>query len=334
MDHLADSVRGHLPFGFGFDLMEHVDRRVELIARKVIRWMWEEMKENAKAASNTGGGASLVARQLSAYIKQHGNVKVHLVGHSAGAIFHAALLNRLVAEEIDVASMAFLAPAITVDGFVGDVLPHLGGKVRSFANFNLSDRRELDDVCGAGGLNIYHKSILYLVSRAFEGDHADRDVPILGMQKFLRNVVDRSGNTLEKAIELGNGSVIVSRSDTPAKSRSDASNHGGFAGDGPTMTSVLMRVLGLESPTGTASYRRNAALTADGAPMVAARRPAPPMAGVNAAGDGPLVETGETPAESPAAPAQVGVRIEVASSPKTQSPVLDILESRGWKRAS
>lgn len=342
MDHLVDAVKGRLPFGFGFDLVEHVDRRVELTARKLIRWMWDEMKENARAASQpfdgadetNAPGASLTVKRLGEYIARHGadNVAVHLVGHSAGSVFHAAMLRRLADAGIDVASMSFLAPAIRVDEFARDVLPHLGHGVRSFATFNLSDERELDDVCGAGGLNIYHKSILYLVSRAFEGDRADIDVPILGMQRFSRT--DIGGRTLEKAILEGNGAVVVSRSDAPADSRSDASSHGGFAGDGPTMTSVLMRVLGLSAPTGTTSYRPNAALTHDGAPMVAARRPAATMAAARSPGHSPLVDTAETPAERPEAPAQDGVSIEVASSPESGCPVLDILVTRGWEPVS
>ena len=50
-----------------------------------------------------------------------------MVGHSAGAIFHAALLQRLVEVGVPVASMALLAPALRVDEFERLVLPQLGG---------------------------------------------------------------------------------------------------------------------------------------------------------------------------------------------------------------
>jgi hypothetical protein len=180
LDHLADTVKGRLPFGLGFDFSEQADRAVELVARASFRWMWDEMKENARAASGPINdqraiawpltsssaqtamaampGASLTVLRLAEYIRQHPDqtIRVHLVGHSAGAIFHAALLQRLVDAAIPVASMALLAPAIRVNEFARDILPHLGvGQVDRFTTFNLSDRRELDDVCGAGGIDVY-----------------------------------------------------------------------------------------------------------------------------------------------------------------------------------
>jgi hypothetical protein len=149
MDQLADAVRGRLPFGLGFDFMEAADRAVELLARQTFRWMWDEMKENARAASKQIGnqgdvawpptpatqkameqmpGASLTVLRLAEYVRQHPDeqVQVHLVGHSAGAIFHAALLQRLVEAGLPVASMALLASALRVDEFERLVLPQLG----------------------------------------------------------------------------------------------------------------------------------------------------------------------------------------------------------------
>jgi len=59
-------------------------------------------------------------------------------------------------------------------------------KIKRFALFTLDDQTEQDDDCAA----IYHKSLLYLVSNAFENAvrvpvfHPDGE-PILGMQKFI-----------------------------------------------------------------------------------------------------------------------------------------------------
>jgi hypothetical protein len=361
LDQLADSIRGRLPFGLGFDVLEQVDRLVELVARKSFRWMWDEMKENARAASepirDPGSvtwsptspeaetammempGASLTVLRLRDYLRQQGpnNVAVHLVGHSAGAIFQAALLQRLADAAVPVASLALLAPAIRVDEFTLDVLPHLGPQnlVRSFTNFDLSDERELDDVCQAGGFDIYHKSLLYLVSRALEGPAPDSEVPLLGMQKFFGLALDgRPGLTLAQAISNRGGVSIFSRSIDPADSRSDARSHGEFASDRLTMTSVVMRALGLTSPRPENDYRPNAALTdADPSPAMGSRQPAPVMAEVHSPGERPLVETAETPSK-PMAPAQPGIRFEVAAAPRSGSPVLDILLARGWRQTN
>ncbi len=295
LNELAKLTKGKLPFGFNlFEIIdrggkEGIDRGVELAARKSIRWMWDEMKENARLASdpieNPGavswppasaeaeakmmvmGGASLTVLRLRDYVQRHGpgKVAVHLVGHSAGAIFHAKLLPLLKDAGVSVASLTLLAPALRVDKFVSEVLPHLGsnGLVRSFATFNLSDERELDDACRAGDRDIYHKSLLYLVSRALEGPTGDTDVPLLGMQKFFGRPLEKKHPelTLEQAIRNRGGASIVSRSLAPDNSRCDASSHGGFASDRLTMTSVVMRALGLTSPRPENDYRPNTELT-------------------------------------------------------------------------
>lgn len=374
LNQLADSTRELRPFGFdvrklffeqvdrGVDvLLEGVDRGVELIARRSFRGIWKEMKENARAASDpiedsgkvswsptspeaemammAMPGASLTVLRLRDYVRQHGpdKVAVHLVGHSAGAIFQAALLQRLADAGVSVASLALLAPAIRVDEFARDVLPHLGpqGLVRSFATFALSDARELDDVCRAGSVDIYHKSLLYLVSRALEGSAADSEDPLLGMEKFFERPLDgQPGLTLAQAIRNRGGASIFSRSVAPDDSRSDALSHGGFASDRLTMTSVVMRALGLAIPRPENDYRPNAALTdADRAPVMGRRQPAPVMAEVHPPGERPRVQTAETPSERPVAPEQPGIGIEVAAAPHSGSPVLDILLARGWRPA-
>ena len=361
MDQLADTVKGRLPFGLGFDLVEQVDRLVERFARTSFRWMWDEMKENARAASapipdrsavawppaTSAGtaammampGASLTVLRLRDYLDRHGpdNVVIHLVGHSAGAVFHAALLQRLAEADIPVASLALLAPALRVDEFARDVLPHLGtgGLVRSFATFDLSDQRELDDVCGAGGVNVYHKSLLYLVARALEGPVPGGEVPLLGMQKFFaRPLRGEAGPTLLQAIRDRAGASVFSRSVTPDDSRSDATSHGGFAGDRLTMTSVAMRALGLATPRPENDYRPNAALRdGDRAPAIGRAQPAPVMAEVHRPGEQPLVETSEPQTRRPTAPNQPGIPIEVAVAPRSGSPMLDVLLAHGWLEA-
>jgi hypothetical protein len=275
MDHLVDNTRGKLPAGgLRFDLVEQFDRLVERFARSHVRWMWDEMKENARAASEPIGhdvtiewppttdkvrdgmasvpGGSLTVLRLAEYIQQEGpdNVAVHLVGHSAGSIFLAGLLQRLVEAGIKISSMALLAPAIRVDEFRRDILAHAGsGKaIASCAVFALSDQRELDDTCGAGGVTTYSKSLLYLVSRALERADANggAETPLAGMEKFFDRPV--SGGTLRQVIDAVQGAAIFAASEADPRSRTDARSHGGFDDDSPTMTSVAMRATWARSP--------------------------------------------------------------------------------------
>jgi hypothetical protein len=400
MDQLVDVIKGRRPpAGIGFDLVEQFDRLVERFARTSFRWMWDEMKENARAASAQIGnraaiawpptssaaldamadmpGGSLTISRLDAYAKKHaGEVAIHLAGHSAGSIFHAALLQRLVEARLKVASMAMLAPAIRADEFARDILPHLGagGAVERFSTFALSDRRELDDVCGAGRINIYQKSLLYLVSRALEravqGEAGE--VPLLGMERFFDRQLPGAAVTLRQAITGRGGVAVFSRSAAPADCRTDATSHGGFSGDPQTMTSVVMRALRLSEPRPENDYQTNAALRDTGpeapvaaerpaaAPVAAApaprrpaarsRRPAgrrPAAAGRPAAdrplhvpsevhepGAVPLVETAEPQVERPSAPDQAGLGVEVAVAPRTGSPTLDVLLDSGYEVVS
>jgi hypothetical protein len=368
LNQLVDLVRTKLPFGgIGFDIAEQFDRLVEKTARVSIRQIWDEMKENARKASDpikgagvkwppNGAtdamaklpGASLTVSRLANYVnKDHPGTLVHLVGHSAGSIFHAALLQRLVQENIPVATLNLLAPAIRVDEFRRDMLPHLGAgkKVARTGVFALSDRRELDDVCGAGGVNVYQKSLLYLVSRALERlpGKDQFEVDLLGMERFfdakLRNELTGAG-----------GDLVVAPSEIPAASRSDSLTHGGFDDDSPTMTSVVLRILGKTKVDPVNVYRAHTALAdtkaaaapapegiAAAAPRGRARKatPLPRAVATAAPGETPVVQTAAAPEGRPKPPEQkYEVVLEVASAPRTGSPIFDMLQATGWTPTS
>src|SRR5215204_1068482 len=314
--------------------------------------MWDEMKEKARAASEqiaAAGviawppigsaahdamagmpGASLFVTRLAAYIAEQGasTVRLHLVGHSAGAIFHAALLQRLVEAGIAVASVALLAPAIRVDEFVHDILPYLGsgGTVTRFATFAMNDSLERDDVCGAGDVDVYHKSLLYLVSRALERSTTGQggEVPLLGMEKFFdQPLTGGAGLTLREAITQAGGTAIFSRAAAPPDARSGATSHGGFDDDPLTMTSVVMRLLGVAVPERQHDYQAHTPLLESGPPepdtapvgavrsgveiddtRAAAAVVFTPSAAANPPGESPLVKTAQPQRGRPVAPAQ------------------------------
>jgi len=91
------------------------------------------------------------------------------------------------------------------------------------AIYNLRDKLELDDnVAGA-----YRKSLLYLVSNAFENV---KEKPILGMERFKKDIVF-SGK--KPTMIYSNGISGTTRS----------TSHGGFDNDTYTMNDILDRVL-------------------------------------------------------------------------------------------
>ncbi len=346
MDRLQDLISGRQPAGgIGFDLVEQFDRLVENVVRNFLRWTWDEMKQNARAASEPlpgaapitwppepadaaqwmqAPGASLTVTRLKQYVDQQGagNVCVHLVGHSAGSIFHAAMLQRLVEAGIKVDSIQFLAPGLRVDEFMRDIVSHLeaGKRVDRFAVFNLNGSRELQDVCPVNGQIIYHKSLLYLVSRAFDVLRVNGreifEVPLLGMELFFdRPLEGRNGQTLRQLIEQLGGQCVFAPSPAPSDGRSDARYHGGIQEDPPTMTSVVMRMLGVSEPSAEYEYQTNAPLRdTEGIPQVE-EPPAP------------------APAPAPAPTTPQAVSVEVAVAPRSGSPIMDVLKGEGWSAA-
>ncbi|MCU1531640.1 MAG: hypothetical protein JWO49_1211 [Arthrobacter sp.] len=307
VNQLQDAIGNKVPFGnLGFDLVEQADRLVEKIARSRLGWIWSEMKENAAAAAeefpghlvwppSAGAGAadlpgcSLFADRLRVYAEAaDGELEVHLVGHSAGSIFTAHLLNCLVARDIPVASISWLAPAIRLDDFEALVVPHLGsGRVGRFVSFGLSESLELDDVVSAGRVHLYQKSILYLVSRALERTHAsgESETPLLGMQRH----VERSG--LTQSLRDVEADFIWAPSETAPASRCSATSHSGISADTATLTSVMLRILRLPEPTPDITFRPymslNVPATASGAASGVR------TVNVRPAGDSPVSETGQ-----------------------------------------
>jgi hypothetical protein len=360
VDHLVDTLSLRQPAGgIGLDLVENFDRLVEGVARARLAWIWDEMKQNADLASTPPDsavawplapgaigqaavqpGASLTVGRLASYVAEHGGaVRVHLVGHSAGSIFLSPMLDRLADAGVPVASLGLLAPAIRVDRFAAGILRHLGDTVGRFTTFALTDQRELDDVCGAQGVDIYHKSILYLVSRALErpGPGDQGEVRLLGMEKFFDRPLGAGAGTLRQEIERRGGLCVFTRPGGEPDRRSNATSHGGFDDDPETMTSVLMRALDLADPELVEGYEANMPLraTVPEAPTAAAvpgdgRRLMQPAA-AHPPGETPLVETAPPQTERPRAPEADGGVVEVAAAPRTGSPVLDVLQREGWR---
>lgn len=267
MGALADLLGVQEPVGgIQFDREEQWDRRVERVSRFLFSGLWGEMKENGRGTSAAGSlrdprGATLVARHLRAYSDRHGaaNVRIHLVGHSAGTIVLAAILDRLVLEGLRVDSLALMGGALRADDFaagssrpypVRSVLGHLhSGALRRLTTFNLSEQMEQDDKCPGGDMTFYYKSLLYLVARGLEKqpDPATGIVPLVGLERGLDMPVRGAPETLRVALAaLPDAEIVIAPGGTASDLRSDARGHADFDNDRATMTSVLLRALNVE----------------------------------------------------------------------------------------
>jgi hypothetical protein len=228
-DILKDQPR---PTGRFFDgVKSWWNERLEKLLAQPGTAIWSEMKQNADAISNTAesGGMKLYkACQLSPYFADLSKVRLHLVGHSAGAILHSHVVDRLGRQGWEFESVSFMAPAVRVDLFEKTVVPAIkNGKVKRFNQFHLSDDMEQKDPTCKPILG-YSRSLLYLVSQSLE--HG-RSTPILGLEKDFN---DKIGT-----MNLPNVATWAA----PGK-ESKSTTHGGFDDDQVTMASIIALMKG------------------------------------------------------------------------------------------
>jgi hypothetical protein len=259
---LTDAIARRRPEGFldsSKDFMlDRLDDALEPLARTIGgKSEWDEMKENAIAASQPGGGLALVADLLRDLTRRFPPLRVHLVAHSAGSILFGSLVERLTGTTgVDIETCTLWAPACTMAVYRNQYLPAIKSRrIKDAAVFTLSDKAERDDDCA----NIYHKSLLYLVSNAFEAGlqkapflKEREGEPILGMAKFISRLP-----AAQRAFEwvlAPNGNAAASLEASTAKS------HGGFDDDPATLSSTLGRIVGKGSIKNTKfSHHRSAA---------------------------------------------------------------------------
>ena len=186
--------------------------------------VWGEMKKNADAISSSDDAGGILLYEActnSPWIKDPRKVRLHLIGHSAGAIVHSAIIRRLGDRGWNFQTVNFMAPAVRVDTFLDQVVPAIrSGKVNRYNQFSLTDDIEQKDpTCEP--IFGYSRSLLYLVSQSFEKGQV---TPILGMERYAGGVL----NGLKNAA-LITAPGVDSRSTT----------HGGFDDDAITRDKII-----------------------------------------------------------------------------------------------
>jgi hypothetical protein len=199
-----------------------------------------------------------VARLLADLVEEDPSVEIHVAGHSAGSIFHAPLVQLLATGTgqkagagpmrgkpglgLKIATCTLWAPACTVELFRQTYEPVIKSRrIGRFTIFTLTDQAEQNDHCA----RIYNKSLLYLVSNAFE--EKDRipmfrgGWPILGMEKFVR-----ADALLHARLKKSPCEWVLAPNDEPVGSdrAARATSHGGFDDDRPTLQATLARITG------------------------------------------------------------------------------------------
>jgi hypothetical protein len=230
-------------------LTEAKDRTFEITVSRPGTAMWNKMKENARLAcerSDQRGAFQIMVssaltelRRLSAAERR--TWELHLVGHSAGSIFAAYAVEQIAQLGVAFKSVALMAPAVTIQLFRDRMLPLIQARrCPQPSLYILSDDGERDDDVGP-----YGKSLLYLVSNAFEGR---RDTPLLGMQRFVQQLPGQPApdaavrRLFEQPIE-GRNSLIIAGATLGPESECKSDSHGGFDNDEWTLNSILTRIM-------------------------------------------------------------------------------------------
>ena len=217
-------------------LSDWVDRLVEKVSRVPGRALWREMKAGAKRPFDTGNaGSETLTAFMDELLEAPHPKKIHIVGHSTGMILLTHLLKRLeqLAPDKWITSASLMAPAGTVDLFTDCLQPLLkapAGKFRisKMTMYNLTDKLEQDDEV----TKAYNKSLLYLVSKAFEEEIPEE---ILGMENYCQKVKRRVIPRL---------TVHYSKGPVPGARVTASETHGGFDNDPLTMNHIMSQVLG------------------------------------------------------------------------------------------
>ncbi|MYD78401.1 MAG: C1 family peptidase [Gammaproteobacteria bacterium] len=210
-----------------------IDPLIEKAVRPLGRAVWNEMKQGATSPFELKNAGSQTINAFLRAFTRHSTKKIHIVGHSTGAILHAALLKMLSRKKEPpfIHTCSLMAPACTIELFEEGYCPYLVDEstslqINKLVIYNLDDSLELGDRV----TRAYNKSLLYLVSNSFE---EKTGAPILGMQKFKQDVP----TTLPKL------KVEVSTGVENAGTKTASKTHGGFDNDPSTMNSILHTIL-------------------------------------------------------------------------------------------
>lgn len=246
-------------------LLDRLDDTLEPIARIATgKIEWDKMKGNGFAATQQAkGGARIAGAAIKEYydaLSDHdkASFEIHLVGHSAGSIFLAPLIQFLTVDcALTIETCTLWAPACTVDVFRQFYVPASGPakKIKRFSLFTLDDTTERADNCA----EIYHKSLLYLVSDAFESQiripliHPDGE-PLLGMEKFVSKPDSLSAGSSVAQWLQQNGCDWIKSPNQQAKGSADsagARHHGDFSTDEAVLLATIARIAGQGTADGS-----------------------------------------------------------------------------------
>jgi len=240
--HVRDRDHGFYP-----TVVEEVLR--EYYLADLGAWVWGSMKDKAGAMWACNEDALDDDRHVGTYFldvlhafRAERDLRVNLVGHSAGSI---VIANLLAAADrysgLTFGTIAFLAPAVT-SSVAAAQIARAPQKYGSFRQYTMSDEFERNDMLVPG---VYTRSLLYFISGVLEPDGVDK--PIAGMMRHAtqQKPFDRGSAREWADFILGPNRLALADSSVldPAAEegfRTTSTTHGGFDNDKKTQESLTV----------------------------------------------------------------------------------------------
>lgn len=227
--------------GFYLTVVEEVLR--EFYIGDIGSEIWDSMKSKATdmwdKSEDSENVAAYFMHSLTKKLNGTSNLKVNLVGHSAGsiAVLHGykSFFNHSHSHLIK--EIIFIAPACRFDLF-NEVMGAASPLKGRWSIFALSDEREKSDVMIPV---LYPQSLLYFVSSLLEGE--GDDVFILGMERFWKNQSGFENDPIIKGVKdlfssQSHGFAFAAALGEIQGRRTDGYHHGQIDDDLTTQESI------------------------------------------------------------------------------------------------
>lgn len=202
--------------------------------------MWEDNPASNSDLEKRPGYEFLV--RLNELMSNNPQLKLDVVGHSAGAVAISYLLKNINTPaygNIKIRNIALLAPAVTMDLFEEGVIKN-SQKFESLYIYTMKDELERRDTLVDKLSFLYPSSLLYFISGVLE-DEVDKS--LIGMHRFFKDHVPGSNSNVEdRCAEFINSSpktkLALSKTIGIEGLETESLDHGMFDNDSKTLKSL------------------------------------------------------------------------------------------------
>jgi hypothetical protein len=230
----------------------------EVYVANVGAWFWKQMKDKAAelwlpntttVPSNdlSQHAGTYLLRSLQKYGDAIGkDIRLDLVGHSAGSIVVAELLNVLKDyPRLKVRNVLYFAPAITSKLFNEKVIANRN-RFEAFRMFTMTDEYEKKDHLLR---YVYTRSLLYFISGCLENGGKESDEYVLGLERHMKDEHPYSNvpllENVRNFLNPQNTTCVMSvtAQGAPDGFQSGSQTHGGFDDAGEITLNSMMFML-------------------------------------------------------------------------------------------